>query len=383
MKQKTALLLALALVLAVFPAAMAEEYPQRYSVDAMKALTWDEASPYYDNVCFVYNNTEDPFEDYSITCLYPDMTNPMTFEAEKGTVVIEVGLMGSYDTVLPYIQVDCVGDFFTLIKDVRLDCGVTLTMHFDEQSEMAAAAQGESYAMAVSLGSNVFTLMRALAESKTGLHASIVFADGSTAEGQIPAEATAIWSWYWDALHACGLLDADDRVQEELRLEYARLQMSYQGDPSFTLEGAETISDANDSVTAQPLKLEYAESLANVPQGFFNFGVINYNSTFVQGSDTEITGFDLVWTAVDAYGKAIPLANGETQGTVHYDQKVTPGGMFSATVDAGLPAEAQMVLCQLTAYTCGDGTVVTIPERDLVTVEYLPGGVDLEQYIGV
>ncbi len=356
--------------------------PVRYSEDLIQYYTFTEGTPYYDYICFTYNNPDDVFEDYTVTCAYADLSSPLTFEADEGRITVVPGIMCSYETVIPYIEVDCIGEYDLPVTGLFLDVGsMTLELDWDEDSDFLTEGDNGVGAYAVNLGSNLYSLLRALSENAGAAKIRVTFLDGSETEGSVKAPEENPWKWYYEGLKACGLLDADGNVQEDLRLVSVRFAMGYQDDPAYAITGADVIDDLQVSIAAQPLKLEYPESLAEtVPEKSFIFGVLNYSNTFVKGSGKEITGFDIEWSAMDRYGMAQTLKSGGTVGTVHYDRTVKPGEQFNATVDADLPDGCAYVRCRLTAIQYGNGDVVTIPERDRVAVEYMPGGMLPEDY---
>ena len=72
-----------------------------YDPLVIQSLTWTEGTPFYDYVMFNYNNTDDPFETYEITAVWPDMSSALVLRDGGRTITVEPLILASEGITVP------------------------------------------------------------------------------------------------------------------------------------------------------------------------------------------------------------------------------------------------------------------------------------------
>ncbi len=340
----------------------------------LKSLTWNEGTGFYDYVLFSYDNTDLPFESYTISAVLPDMTPALSFPAGESTLAVEPCIMAWEDIALPVLSLS-VSDTDVMISRARLSTGeITLLMDFSAGGEFVYVDEetGASQAHAINIGSNLFTLIGALAENGAFLSCSLTLQDGTVLEGnteKVTEEEKNPFRWLDLCLKEARLLDESGRLQESLRLFAAQFPLHFDLLPEITLTGAEWISDLDGTVAAYPMKLEYAHEMEG---DAFTVGILNYSGAFGSRSIRSSSSVRLVYYCLDQEGAVLPFADGSVFRFEDFFCALGPCESTLLSFNVPLPADTDTVRAAIASVTWSEGAVQTVPDRDLVFVDYTP-----------
>ncbi len=344
-----------------------------FDPEVLRSLTWTEGTPYYDYVLFSYDDDGDPMDSYSISAVLPDMTQALTLDAGGHTLTVRPYVMASGDIAVPVLGF-VVSDTEETISSAVLRAGdLTVTCGFSASPDYTEIdrEEGTSYAYALNIGSNLFTLLGILADGDGAVTCTVTLADGTVLTASFPGfpdPGTNPFRWLDLCLKECALLDGDRCLQESLRLYNAQYLLHFTDLPEVTLEGAKWISDLADSVSAYPIKLEYAEETDF--EDSFTVGVINYSGTFGSRSSRAAAAAALSYYCLDAEGNVVPFADGSVLRTVEAPCPLAAGEGAVVPIDVPLPEGTAKVMAAISRVTWSEGAVQTVPDRDLVFVEY-------------
>ncbi len=345
-----------------------------YDPDVIQSLTWTEGTSYYDYVLFNYDNTNDPFESYEISAVWPDMSPALVLKDGRGTVTVEPYIQASENIAVPFLYFS-VSDTLSKISraEIRTD-RITLSCDFSGAGEHLAVNRETriSQAFVVNIGSNLFTLIGDLADNGAALSCTVTLEDGTTLEASsemIPEKENNPFYWLDLCLKESGLLDDGRCLQESLRLYTAQYLLHFDTLPEVKLTGAQWHSDLDDSVAAYPVKLEYAY---DVEGAAFTVGILNYSGAFGSSSVRSTSAVRLAYYCLDVDGQVLAFADGSVFRYADSICSLKPCGSDVLPFDVPLPEGTETVMAAVSSVTWSEGAVQTIPDRDLVFVKYKP-----------
>ncbi|MBR6706795.1 MAG: hypothetical protein IKI84_08975 [Clostridia bacterium] len=345
-----------------------------YDPLVIQSLTWTEGTPFYDYVMFNYNNTDDPFETYEITAVWPDMSSALVLRDGGRTITVEPLILASEGITVPVMYFG-VSDTLVKISRVEIRTGqITLSCDFSGADEHLAVNQERRFSQAsvINIGSNLFTLIGDLADNGASLSCTVTLENGNTIEAsseKIPEKENNPFYWLDLCLKESGLLDGDRRLQESLRLYTAQYILHFDTLPEVKMTGANWINDLDDSVAAYPLKLEYAR---DVEGAALTLGILNYSGAFGSKSIRSSSAVRLVYYCLDGDGQALAFADGSVFHYVDSFCYLDPCESAVLPFDVHLPQGTESVMAAISSVTWSEGAVQTIPDRDLVFVKYTP-----------
>ena len=338
----------------------------------MQSLTWTEGTGIYDYVLFNYENTDTPFEGYTVSAALPAMTPALHLASGRRFIDIVPYIMASEDIAVPALSVS-VSDTAAFISTVRIKTeSLSLFLDFSGSPESLSRSTEDrtTYARAVNIGSNLFTLIGDLADNGAFVACEVILNDGtslSAASDRISREEDNPFRWLDRCLKESRLIDESRRMQESLRLYTAQFILHFSELPEITLSGARWIDDLADSVSAYPMKLEYAEEDKSAA---FTVGVLNYSGTFGDRSGRSSLSVGLCYYCLDEDGAVLPFADGSVLR--HWDSvcALSSGESRILPVSVPLPKGTASVMAAISSVAWSEGAVRTVPDRDLVFVEY-------------
>ena len=343
----------------------------RYDPDVVKSLTWTEGTPFYDYVCYIYDYDERPEYSFRVFACGLDMESALLTKEGNMLFLVDPLFMGSYDTLLPYLDIQCQGCSSTIARAELTVGDLSLTAEAPKGSELSAFEDGTAELLITAIGSNQITLISALEAPGVRPRLTLTFADGTEAACtfSLPADPEENpFYWLHRLLTESRYLDESGCLNESARLLCAHTALDSGKEVLLSLSGAAWIDDLADSVRAYPLKLEYApDSTAGLAS--FCFDVLNYAGTFVD-TDVTVSSFDLLWYPLDENGDPLPFADGSMTAAASFKGPVAPGEEKTFSVTAGLPEAARYVAAAISSFTASDGQKMTVPDRDLVFVYY-------------
>ena len=345
-----------------------------YDPLTIQSLTWTEGTSFYDYVLFNYTNTEEPFESYDITAVWPDMSPALVLKDGSRTITVEPYIRASESIAVPFLYF-AVSDTLVKISHVEIRTGrITLSCDFSGAGEHLAVNQETRYSQAnvINIGSNLFTLIGDLADNGAFLSCTVTLEDGTTLEAsseKIPEKENNPFYWLDLCLKESGLLDDNRRLQESLRLYTAQYILHFDSLPVVKLTGAKWLSDLDDSVAAYPIKLEYAY---NKEGAAFTVGVFNYSSAFGSRSVRSSSTIRLAYYCLDGDGQVLAFADGSVFHFVDSPCALAPYESAVLPFDVPLPEGTETVMAAISSVTWSEGAVQAVPDRDLVFVDYTP-----------
>lgn len=335
----------------------------------LQSLTWTEGTGFYDYVMFNYSNTDDPFEEYTVSAVLRDTTPALTMKAGGHTVAVTPLVMCFYDDVVPGLSVT-VSDTSLGIAGLVLETeNLTLSVRFDPRAAYAGVNEGISYAYVYNMGSNLFTLIGDLADCGGGARCTVTLEDGTALSAACDKAANSEenpFGWLDLCLKECRLIDENRRLQESLRLFAAQSMLRLSSLPEVSLTGAKWIDDLDESITAYPLKLEYAVKGDTA----LSVGILNYSGAFGNRTRRASATVTLAYYCLDGDNNPLAFADGSVLRHVDMRCALSSGDEYILPVDVPLPRDTVTVMAAISSVTWSDGTVETIPDRDLVFVDY-------------
>ena len=375
-KKMFCLIAAFAMLLALPASADVASLPDRgvYDPLVLQTLTWTEGTPYYDYVMFSYDDTNDPFSTYEITAAWPDMKSALVLRDGIHTVTVAPCILGSRSVVVPLLYFS-VSDTLAEISRVEIRTEqITLSCDFSGAGEHVSVDRTarSSHANVTNIGSNLFTLIGDLADNGAVLSCAVTLDNGTTLEAsseKIPEKESNPFYWMDLCLKESGLLDENRRLQESLRLFAAQYILHFDTLPDVKMTGAKWLNDLDDSVSAYPMKLEYAHEDEDAA---FTVGILNYSGTFGNKSIRSSSSVRLAYYCMDGDGQVLAFADGEVFRYVDSFCYLEPGESAVLSFDVPLPEGTETVMAAVSSVTWSEGAVQTIPDRDLVFVKYRP-----------
>ncbi len=386
-------LLIATLLLPLSPAGAGGALPDlgTFDPEILRDLTWNEGTGFYDYVLFSYDDEGDPMDSYTVSAVWPDMSHALAMDAGKNTLTVLPYVMASGDIAVPVLSIR-VSDADSLITDVQIGCGsLSLSLDFTDAGESVGLSEDPedpySEAVALNIGSNLFTLIGELADNGSSLSCRVTLKNGTVltaASERFPDSGENPFYWLDRCLKECRLLDDARRLQESLRLYTAQYILHFSGLPVVTLSGAQWIDDLADSVSAYPVKLEYTHAT----DAAFTAAALNYSGSFGSRSRRSVSALSLAFYCLDAQGDPLAFGDGSALHYAGTDCALSPGDGAVLPFDEALPAGTVTVMAAVSSVTWSDGAVLTVPERDLVFVDYearvtLPENIETEETVSL